>query len=64
VTKGAIRFQNSQRMIRSILSVNNNLEALETTDGHGDAFWSIAMALSHRDGVPVPIIGVRGAFNR
>lgn len=57
VNKGVIRFQNSQRMIRSILSVNNNLEALETTDGHGDAFWSIAMALSYRESGPIPIVG-------
>ena len=48
VTNKSIRFIADDRMIRSILSVNNNLEALETVDGHGDAFWSIALALSYK----------------
>lgn len=57
VSKGALRLQNNQRMIRSILSVNNNLDALETVDGHGDAFWSIAMALNHRVSGPISVAG-------
>ena len=48
VSKGVLKLQNNQRAIRSILSVNNNLDAIESVDGHGDAFWSIAMALNHR----------------
>lgn len=48
VNNGSLKLQNDPRMIRSILSVNNNLEALETNDGHGDAFWSTALALSHK----------------
>ncbi|MFA5406951.1 MAG: hypothetical protein WC307_06365 [Candidatus Nanoarchaeia archaeon] len=40
-----IEFINDERMIKSILSVNNDLNALETDIGHGDAFWSVAMSL-------------------
>ena len=36
---------NRQRMIDSILSMNNNLEAPESIIGHGDAFWSICLAI-------------------
>lgn len=36
---------NRQRMLDSILSVNNELKAPETSIGHGDAFWSVALAL-------------------
>lgn len=57
VNKGTLRLQNNQRMLRSILSVNNSLEAMETVDGHGDAFWSIAMALSNRRKAIVAIAG-------
>ncbi len=39
---------NHQRMIDSILSVNNDLEAPESDIGHGDAFWSIALALMEK----------------
>ena len=45
VNNKSIRLLNSQRMIDSILSVNNNLQAPETDIGHGDAFWSVAMAV-------------------
>ncbi len=40
-----VSFLNRQRMIDSVLSMNNNLEAPESIIGHGDAFWSIALAL-------------------
>jgi len=45
VTTEQIVLLNNPRMIRQILVVNNKLEALETTEGHGDTFWSIALAL-------------------
>ena len=44
-------------MIRSILSVNDRLEALETAEGHGDAFWSIALALSEKPSTGFHIAG-------
>jgi len=45
VNNKTVHLLNNQRMIDSILSVNNELQAPETSIGHGDAFWSIAMAL-------------------
>lgn len=57
VSKGIIKLQNNSRQIRSILSVNNNLEALETSDGHGDAFWSVALALNYRPSQDISIVG-------
>lgn len=41
---------NDDRQTKSILAVNNDLDALETAEGHGDAFWSIALALSEELG--------------
>lgn len=37
---------NDDRQTKSVLAVNNELDALETSEGHGDAFWSISLALS------------------
>ena len=36
---------NHRRMLDQILVVDNDLQALETPEGHGDSFWSIAMGL-------------------
>lgn len=57
VIQGKLRLQNDERMIRSILGVNNNLDALETADGHSDAFWSIALALSCKQSQPYEVFG-------
>jgi hypothetical protein len=35
-----------ERQRRQILNVDNNLESIETDDGHGDSFWSNALAIS------------------
>jgi hypothetical protein len=40
-----IEFINDQRMINQMLVVDNNLQALQTPEGHGDSFWSIALAI-------------------
>ena len=45
VNNQTVHLLNDQRMIDSILSVNNDLDAPQTEIGHGDAFWSVAMAL-------------------
>lgn len=45
VNNQTVKLLNHQRMLDSVLSVNNDLQAPETEIGHGDAFWSIAMAL-------------------
>lgn len=43
VNQGFIELQNDQRMISQILLVTNDLQAVETPEGHGDSFWSIAL---------------------
>jgi len=39
-----IELINDERQIRQILLVDCNLQAVETPEGHGDSFWSIALA--------------------
>ena len=46
VSRKRIRLLDDRRMIDSILSVTNDLQAVETPEGHGDAFWSIAMCFT------------------
>jgi hypothetical protein len=43
VNEKYIELQNDPRMIRQILAVTNDLQAVETHEGHGDAFWSTAL---------------------
>jgi hypothetical protein len=45
VNEGNTRLIADERQTSQILSVNNDLKAPETPMGHGDAFFSIAMAL-------------------
>src|SRR5438552_18518485 len=40
------------RQIRSMLQVNKELDASESRDGHGDGFWSNALAVYARDQGP------------
>ena len=40
-----VELLNDRRMLDQILVVDNDLKSLETPEGHGDSFWSIAMAL-------------------
>lgn len=49
VSKPKVTLLNRQRMIDSILSVNNDLDAIESDIGHGDAFWGVALALYKED---------------
>ena len=46
IHSGNLRLLKDERQKQQILSVNNELKAPETPMGHGDAFFSIAMALS------------------
>jgi len=46
VTEKRLLLLNDQRLINQILVVDTNLNALETNQGHGESFWSIALALS------------------
>lgn len=45
VNRKNIELIDDHRQTDQILSVNNDLDAIETNQGHGDSFWSIAMAL-------------------
>ena len=45
VHSGNLKLLSDERQRQQILSVNNELKAPETPMGHGDAFFSIAMAL-------------------
>ena len=40
-----IEFLNESRQRNSILSVDNELNAPDTEEGHGDAFWSTILML-------------------
>jgi len=40
-----VELLNDRRMLDQILVVDNDLQSLETPEGHGDSFWSIALAL-------------------
>jgi len=43
--RGELVLLPDERQRRSILSVNNALQAAESESGHGDAFWSLALAV-------------------
>ena len=45
IHSGTLRLIKDERQKQQILSVSNELKAPETPMGHGDAFFSIAMAL-------------------
>ena len=47
ISNKEIELLNEPRTLNQILIVNNELQAPETPEGHGDSFWSIA--LSHND---------------
>ena len=50
LTQVGVKLINDDRQRRQIMSVDNDLKAPETDEGHGDAFWSIAMAIkAHRE---------------
>lgn len=46
VTAKRIEMINETRQTEQILSVNSDMQAMETEQGHGDAFWSNGLALS------------------
>lgn len=45
ITEERVAFINDVRQVDQILQVNNELQAIESPQGHGDSFWSNAMAL-------------------
>lgn len=44
-TQGSVELVDDPRQQNQLLAVNNNLQAVESPQGHGDSFWSVAMAL-------------------
>lgn len=44
VEKRQLEIINDDRLIDQICTVNNNLQAISSIHGHGDAFWSVALA--------------------
>jgi hypothetical protein len=53
ITAGRLELVIDDRQKRQILAVDNDLKAPSTFEGHGDAFWSIALALKkYREGSP------------
>jgi hypothetical protein len=49
VTHGSVRLLDDPRQTNQMLAVNNNLQAVESPQGHGDSFWSIAMGLKEQE---------------
>lgn len=49
LSRGDITFINERRQQSQLLAVDNTLDALESDEGHGDSFWSNAMAVSDND---------------
>lgn len=47
ITNGNIELINDKRSLDQILIVNNELQAPETPEGHGDSFWGVG--LTYRD---------------
>lgn len=50
VNKGNILMLDDPRQTRQILNCDNDLKSAETAEGHGDSFWSNALAVHAADG--------------
>lgn len=50
ITNKEVELLNIPRTINQILIVNNELQAPESKEGHGDSFWSIAMTFLDDEG--------------
>jgi len=44
ISSGRMKIINDYRLIEQMLLVTNDLQAIETPNGHGDSFWSVALA--------------------
>lgn len=49
ITHRSVNLLDDPRQTNQMLAVNNNLQAVESPQGHGDSFWSNAMALPERE---------------
>ena len=43
ISNKMIEFLDDRRMLEQMLLVTNDLKAIETPEGHGDSFWSVAL---------------------
>lgn len=43
ISNKQIEFLDDRRMLEQLLLVTNDLKAVETPEGHGDSFWSVAL---------------------
>ncbi len=57
ITSKEIEFLNHKRMLDQMLLVTNDLEAIETPEGHGDSFWSVALTFKYEEN-PMPEITI------
>jgi len=57
ITNKEIEFLNDPRMLSQMLMVTNDLQAVETPEGHADSFWSIALVFKHEE-QPQPAITI------
>ena len=46
VKNNAVLLLDDSRQTRQILNCDNDLKSMETDEGHGDSFWSVAMAIN------------------
>lgn len=49
ITREEIELLNEPRTLNQILMVNNELQAPETPEGHGDSFWSICLTFNDQE---------------
>ena len=49
ITHRSVKLLDDPRQTNEMLAVNNNLQAIESPQGHGDSFWSVSMALPERE---------------
>ena len=57
ITNKNVSFLNSPRFLEQMLLVTNDLQAIETPEGHGDSFWSVALTFMH-EGAPQPTLTI------
>lgn len=57
ITQKAVEFLDNRRMLEQMLLVTNDLQAIETPEGHGDSFWSVALTFKHEEN-PQPEITI------
>lgn len=55
VKAGSLVLLKDERQRRQILNVDNDLKSMETDEGHGDSFWSNALAVDAAEGPQVNI---------